>query len=288
MDEGIKNIKNIQESLEELLSDLFGLGCKSIITCRNNLIEESALRNCLCVTILAFNQNQVIKWLDNYSEVNLDFNIDEWKIRIGRIGEKISQIIFTPLILYICVVLNIEIDNIRSIGQLYDILFDMSRGEVAITNHREKANLKKDDWLSLRKFVSDISIKMYRNGVLSKDDIQNNFFQTKQLENYFGLDFYIVQEIYEIKFVHASIWQYFVAERLYNIVKLFNEHKCQDKIMKELSEIFTLNKKIDNMILMFLDYFMIRDSWEANNIEDYLNLLMGVSDYHLLYLQLFL
>lgn len=76
---------------------------------------------------------------------------------------------------------------------MYDILFDISRGQVAITNHKKRANLKKGDWLSLRNFVTDISIKMYRNGMLTKHDIQNNSIETKQLEKYFGLDFYIEQ-----------------------------------------------------------------------------------------------
>lgn len=279
LDEALKNIRNIQESLEDVLYDLYVLGCKSIITCRSNLIEENLLRNCLCITISSFDKNAVIKWFDNYYAVDSNFNIKEWKECINGISDQISKIIFIPLILYICVVQNIEISNIRSIGQLYDILFDESNGEIAMTRHREKANYKKDDWLSVRNFVSDISVKMYQRGMLSEDDIQNNSFGTEDLKRYFGLDFYIVQEKCKLKFVHASIWQYFMAERLYNIIKSFDEYRCQEKMMLELSGIFILNKKVDNMILIFLDYFMTRDSWEVNNIDDYINSLMKVSYY---------
>ena len=279
LDEALKSVKNIQESMEDLLYDLYDLGCKNIITCRSNLIEVNLLRNCLCVTILAFGKIEVKRWLDNFYAVNSDFKINEWNRRINNVDDIISKMIFTPLILYICVVQNIEIDNIKSIGQLYDILFDISHGEVAVTNHRKRANLKKGEWLSLRNSVTEISIKMYRNGMLTKHDIQNNSFETKYLEKYFGLDFYIKQEVYEIKFVHASIWQYFVAERLYYIISSFNQHRCQEKTMDELSKIFTLNKKLDNMILLFLEYFMMRDSWKANKVDDYINLLINVSDY---------
>lgn len=279
LDEILKNVENIQDSIENLLDYLDDLGCKNIITCRSNLIEESALRNCLCITISAFGKIEVKKWLDNFYAVNSDFKINEWKVRINKIDEKISKIIFTPLILYICVVQNIEIDNLKSIGQLYDILFDASRGQVAVTDHRKRANLKNNEWLELRKFVINISIKMYQNGILTKDDIQDNDFENQQLKNYFGLDFYVEQEIYEIKFVHASIWQYFVAERLYSIIKSFEKHRCHEIIMNELSGIFVLYKKLDNMILMFLNYFMNRDLWKTNYVEDYLSLLVNVSDF---------
>lgn len=279
LDEALKNVKNIQESVENLLDELDYLGCKIIITCRSNLIEESVLRNCLCIAISAFDKIEVKKWLDNFYAVNSDFKINEWKARIDKIDDKISKIIFMPLIIYICVVQNIEIDNLKSIGELYDILFDISRGQVATTNYRKKANLSNNEWLELRNFVVKISIKMYQNGILTQDDIKNNDFKTQQLENYFGLDFYVEQEIYEIKFVHSSIWQYFVAERLYFIIKSFEKHKCCDKIMRELSDIFVLNKKLDNMILMFLNYFINRDLWNTSKVEDYIGLLIHISDF---------
>lgn len=279
LDEALKNVNNMQEPLENLVEDLYDLDCKSIITCRSNLIEENIFRHCLGVSLLGFRKIEAKEWLYNYYSVNEDFNVYEWKKRIDIIDNNISKIVFIPLILYICVVRDINIDNVKSIGQLYDILFDMKYGQVAIPPYRKRTNHKSEEWSQLRELTTKISILMYQRGIVTINEIQQISLETNMLEKYFGLDFYVEQTGFEVKFVHSSIWQYFVAERLYKIIVMYEEQKDTKKIMSDFSNIFVMNNSLDEMILTFLNYFMCRDAWRAQNIEDYINLLMGISDY---------
>ena len=85
----------------------------------------------------------------------------------------------------------------------------------------------------------------------------------------------------KIDFVHSSIWQYFVAERLYVIFKAYEQHKNVDEILKCLLDVIVPKHRLDQMILVFFDYFIHRDNWYINNLNDYINLLMNISNYPL-------
>lgn len=279
LDEYMKSVKGAQNVLADLLDDLYDLDCKTIITCRNNFIDANVLRHCLNISLSEFNSKKARKWLENYHAVNPNFDLLEWEKRIEIIDKNISKIIFIPLILYICVVREINISKIKNIGELYDILFDEYHGEIATTSYRRRTSHKSQEWKEIRKLAVKISILMYQKGNATTEEIQKINNEAEQLEKYFGLDFYIEQSTLEIHFAHSSIWQYFVAEYIYMSFRAYESSKNEDEIVDCLSELLIPNQCLDDMILVFFNYFMERDNWHVKNSDRYIELLMNISNY---------
>lgn len=221
------------------------------------------------------------KWLDNYHIINNNLDLDVWFSRIDSLDDGLINIVLIPLILYICVERNIDIGSIHNLGQLYDLLFDSLRGQVAITRHRGRTSHRNLEWLELRALAKKISIIMYQKGWVSREEIIEASGNEESLEKYFGLDFYIENASAQIKFVHASIWQYFVAERIYeSLVKYEREHDL-DNFLDDLSEIFVLDKTLDDTVMFFLVYLFDKHNWKPESNEIYKSVLIRMADYRI-------
>ena len=50
--------------------------------------------------------------------------------------------------------------------------------------------------------------------------------------------------------MHTSIWQYFVAERIYEILVKCEKERDINNFLDDLSEIFVLNKTLDETVFI--------------------------------------
>ena len=276
IDEAVKNVENIQEILENMTAELYDMECKCIMTCRSNLININILRHSIEINLQGFSKKNALFWLNKYHMYNQDFNLVDWQKSIKKANSGILNIILIPLIFYICVVRNINIEQVDSIGKLYDILFDISRGQIATTSHRNRTNHKNDEWIKLRNLVRQISVRMYQKGYVTVDEIKEVSAESTDLEKYFGIDLYIYKSSYEVRFIHSSMWQYFFAEIIYDDIIDYDINKnIKDTVLK-LSYIFITSNTLDDVTISFLQYFMDRDYWMPTSINIYINLLMGI------------
>lgn len=280
-DEALKKSANSQAFFSELSDDLYNCGCKGIITCRSNLVNSDNIRNCFEIKLAGFDRDEAKKWLDNYYVINKNLDLDAWFSRIDSLDDGLINIVLIPLILYICVERDIDIGNIHNLGQLYDLLFDPLHGQVAITRHRDRTSHRNLEWLELRALAKKISIIMYQKGWASREEIIEASGNEECLEKYFGLDFYIENASEQIKFVHTSIWQYFVAERIYeSLVKYEREHDLNN-FLDDLAEIFVLDKTLDDTVMFFLAYLFDKNSWKPESNEIYKSALIRLADYRI-------
>ena len=281
LDEAIKHAENTDEILQDLCEQFEENNITSIITCRSNLVHSEGIRCCFEITLNGFDTEKAKEWLNNYYKYNPNFKLDKWKATIDKLSPSITKVLLIPLMLYICVIREIDIENIKDLMQLYDILFDTVRGQIATTTHRKRVNMNSKDWKILRMQVSDIAITMFQKGYIDQNDVQTS--SLTGLQKYFGLDFYVVTSSTQIRFVHASIWQYFLAERLYKTLTSLQTIDDTQSFIDQLARIVVPEKTIDNTSLSFVEHFAKRDHWTPANPEVYKYVLLHISQYSIVH-----
>ena len=279
LDEAIKNSEDCDEILINLSEEFEEYKIKSLITCRSNLLTSNNIRSCLEIELQGFDSDKAITWLEKYYKINPDFHFNQWKYTVSHLDSTLSKVLLIPLILYICVVREIDITTVKDIGELYDILFNPINGQVAISTHRDHTNYKSKEWDLLRANISDMAIIMHQKGYIDKSDIVND--DMINLKKYFGLDFYVDTSSNQFRFVHASMWQYFVAERIYTHLTMLKSLDDVQPFLDNMLEIVAPQHTLDNLIFGFLNYFTNRDNWNPANVVLYKHILFHLSDYNI-------
>lgn len=278
LDEVIKQI-NINEFLSNLPDDLYNIGCKCIITCRSNLFSTENVRHCMEIKLSGFNYEEAAAWLNNYKSGDEDFDLNKWLNYIQLLDKDLYKVILIPLILYICVERDIDISNIHSLGQLYYILFNSLDGQAATPKYKNKTIHKVKEWENLRDIAKKISILMFQKGVVTKNEVEAVSQNASDLETYFGLDFYIHESLMQIKFVHASIWQYFYAEVIFDNLVLLEKTYSLNVFWENLLDIIALDKTINGTILSFVIFFGEKNNWIPRSYDIYKKALMEIAFY---------
>lgn len=267
LDEFLKTSDSGHSLLNNLARELHRNSCKCIITCRSNFFTSEQIQYCLEIKLAGFNKSKARIWLKNYQKVNPEFDLQKWINRVEYLNEKLVNVVLIPLILYICVEFDIDIGNISSLGQLYDLLFHPVSGQIPSPSYKHNVNHDSEEWQNLRDLTTEISILMYQNGIVTKEEIASIAGEQEKLERYFGLDFYVndYSNSTKIDFAHSSIWQYFFAEKIYtDIVTLLYQNKLEE-YWDEIEKVFVLGNNLDNSILSFIVYFLQRDKFKNNS-----------------------
>lgn len=245
------NGSNFKE-IEHFVSLLNKNSCRGIITCRTPLSIESEIAHSLNISLCAFNKEQALKWLNKYRNICSSFDLEKWKISFEKMAESLSDVIFIPLILYMCVTQNIIVNNWDSIAYLYDLLFNFREGEIKFCSYNHQP-MDLEKWSELRKKAKQCALNCYKGN--SEVQLSNN--DRKDLYNYFGLIF--SSSTYEnITFVHSTIWQYFYAEIIYDrLCDLKNV--SEDEIWSQIGQLVKSNCTIDKEIIGFVIHFIEKD-----------------------------
>lgn len=286
LDEFLKTSDNGYRLLNNLARKLHRNRCKGIITCRSNFFTSEQIQYCLEIKLAGFSKAEAKIWLENYQKVNSEFDLQKWINRVEYLNEKLVNVVLIPLILYICVEFDIDIGNISSLGQLYDLLFHPVSGQIPTPSYKDNANYDNEEWKKLRNLTTQISILMYQNGKVTKEDIVSVAGEQEKLEQYFGLDFYVnnYSDSTEIYFAHSSIWQYFFAEKIYTDIKTLLYQNKLEEYWGKIEKVFVLESNLDNSILSFITYFLQRDKLKNKSIptapQIFIDALMLINTYN--------
>ena len=265
--DGLEEIKDFDnERLEYFGNLLYEKRCKCIITCRTSLFLEAEIPHSLAISLCAFDSEQVIKWLKKYKDINNDFELQEWQEKLELINKDLSNILFIPLILYMCVIRNVVINKLDSIAVLYDILFNYKEGEIKYCSYNHTP-MDVTKWSCLRAIAKKCAIDYYKNNessVLKQEDIRDLYI-------HFGLIF-TKDHTNKITFVHSSIWQYLYAEALYEQFGNFNHCNLRKEIWGKISGLINSERKMDKEIIKFVIHFISKNNQidNFNNVAKYL------------------
>ena len=208
-----------------------------IITCREHYIENLQKLSCDYVTLQPWDEEQIRSFCKVYS------NITGYKLSENNIMNilKNKEILGVPLILYMVLALNISIGEENSIVDVYDKIFALEGGiydrcidnenyavphrigeikkqihqisrEIAFwmfENNPDEASILKNNYQEICNMV--IKENQYKKETAEQDFLLGNYF--KKIRHCEGI------ETEEISFVHRTIYEYFVAEMIYNSIE---------------------------------------------------------------------
>lgn len=204
-----------------------------IITCRENYINSFERIQCNYITLLPWDEMQIKSFCTLYQEKTMAVISEHTIVRV--IENK--QILGIPLILYMVLALNIAVEKEGTIVDIYDKIFSLEGGiydRCLYEQPHRIGGLKKQIHQISRKIAiwmfennpseAYISPKKYakicddvmEEGEQENEDIKQDF----KIGNYFKLVKHCEGvETEELYFVHRSIYEYFVAETIYNSIE---------------------------------------------------------------------
>ncbi len=276
---GGNRIKIINDIYHQWIKGNFINKFSLIITCREHYIEDLQKMDCDYITLQTFDEEQIKSFCMVYQEKN---NSSISKDMIEKIIEN-KDILGIPLILYMILALNISIEKEGSLATVYNQIFSIKDGGIysrCLQNKRYETphrirEIKEQIHLVSQKIAfwmfennsgeAYIPQKEYQeicNSVIQKNKQKNqdiligNFFKT--IKHCEGI------ESKRLSFVHRSIYEYFVAEYIFEQICISIK-----KSKEELAGVFgrLLKKKILFIEICKFLKFKIETS-ELNSIFD--------------------
>ena len=276
---GGNRIKIINDIYHQWIKGNFINKFSLIITCREHYIEDLQKMDCDYITLQTFDEEQIKSFCMVYQEKN---NSSISKDMIEKIIEN-KDILGIPLILYMILALNISIEKEGSLATVYNQIFSIKDGGIysrCLQNKRYETPHRIREIKEQIHLVSQkIAFWMFENNsgeayIPQKEyqEICNSVIQENKQKNQdilIGNFFKIIKhcegiESERLSFVHRSIYEYFVAEYIFEQICISIK-----KSKEELAGVFgrLLKKNILSVeIHKYLD-FKIETS-ELNHMFD--------------------
>ncbi len=227
-----------------------------IITCRENYINGFESVQCDFITLLPWDDKQIQSFCRLYAEIIKD-SVSGYMIK--NILEN-KEILGIPLILYMTVALDIRINEESSIVDIYDKIFSLEGGiydrcianknfaerhrigavkkqihqisrEIAIwifENKSVEAFIPQEQYLQICESV--MMMHAYDKEEIKQDFLIGNFFKIKHCAG---------MEAKHLYFVHRSIYEYFIAETIYNSIEnamIYLTCESQEDLARNIAE----------------------------------------------------
>lgn len=244
-----------------------------IITCRENYVDLQNTVKYDYITLQPWDKNQIRSFCKVYEKESIRKNLEykKYKIsetKINKILEN-KEIFGIPLILYLILALDIDIEKSNSIVDVYDQIFSLEKGAIyhrcydsehrinlpEIKEHIYRISQKMAFWMfennadkafiSQEKFEELCDDEMNEYGKKGKDiqsdTLIGNFFKLKYSEGR-GTD--------ELQFVHRSIYEYFVVIYFFESIREVSSiEEAAGKLGELLKDVY-----LSEQILEFLKY----------------------------------
>lgn len=282
---------NINYEREDILNNLYRKkkGFSLIITCRENYIPNLNNVSCRYITLQPWDDRQIKSFCDAYAK-KANYLMSE-KTMANILESK--NILGIPLILYMVLALNISIENDDEIVDIYDQIFSLEKGiydrcikgisyeephrisqvkeqihliskNIAIwmfENEPEKPYISHDEYEKICNQVSNIP----QNISIHQDFMIGNYF--KKVRHCEGIE---TEKLY---FVHRTIYEYFVAEAIFEPVKKAIEEMSNES-QEEFERSIAVNLKtgiMHNEICKYFTYKIktIYDKFEENKKDNF-------------------
>lgn len=293
----ISILNNLNTSIEifceKLLQQFENLKTKIILTSRHGYIDIEKLekRNlpAIVVQIKRFNQEQQIEWLEKYlknSKQQNIFSIEDLK-EINQIEKykHIKELIDQPILLHLVALSGADIKTNNSRASVYNQVFTNlvdrtweSNCHSGIIRGVSKDNLRhylqdiafeifkfKRDFIKKTELESLESSKRFMQEIEKENDIKNIlkylmisfYMQTKEYEKKLN------QQEYAIEFLHKSLQEYLVAEKIWRQITRFEDDTVEDfkSALFVVWEIFSIRSFSQEI----RDYIREYAHWDSNS-----------------------
>lgn len=266
-----------QKMLELFCHEIQLLNCRVIITSRENYIDTVSLQNTFFIKLLTFNMNKRKEWLNKYNKdlpVQVIEDVCSYHDENDLYGEEFIGI---PIILYMVASNCIRISDYRTKYEFYDALFGLNGiWYKRMYDVSHPALLTRHEVMFT--FILNISEVMFKKNKMSIHHEEINQIiessipqeEVEYLQNWYGIITYFRKnKLREIEFAHKSIFEFYIAYRIYNQLVRVVQETDEAKKSQMLQCIF--NKSIvTKEMLYFLDGLieMNYESFQYGGLKD--------------------
>lgn len=255
----LKDIEK-QKMLELFCHEIQLLNCRVVITSRENYIDTGSLQNTFVIKLLTFNIEKRKEWLNKYNKdlpLQVIEDVCSFHDENDLYGEEFIGI---PIILYMVASNCIRISDYSTRYEFYNALFGLNGiWYKRMYDVSHPAILTRHDVMF--SFILNISEVMFKKNEMSlhyeeiNHVIESSISQeeVEYFQNWYGIITYFRKnKLREIEFAHKSIFEFYIAYRIYNQLVRVVQEKDEAKKSQMLQCIF--NKSIVTMeMLYFLD-----------------------------------
>lgn len=237
-DEVIVN-NNRRDILDQLYDQWCGEGqipnFTLIVTCRENALPNSP--RCPCIRLCPLDEQQIISFAEAFWEkTERPENADNVlkKLTSGKPG--ISDIMGIPLLLYMTLAIKVDVNNSATVMDVYDRIFSLDTHGIYHRCEYDVAHAvtsREDCKKQLHSFSKRIAIKMWEDSpeeatIFRQDfeEIANEIIKDSAtntsaalIEQFFWVRHSEGEQGAYIRFVHRSIYEYFVAQSIFDMLK---------------------------------------------------------------------
>ncbi len=257
-----------------------------VLTCRENYVDKIELKGIEYITLQAWDEEQIKSFCEIYEKENTKknseaVNKENLEKKINKILEN-KEVFGIPLILYMTLALNVDVEKSRSMVDIYDQIFSLKKGGIygrcydvehrinspetkgyihqvsqriafwMFENNSEEVSIPQKEFKKICDSV--INEVGERNDNLKSDIMIGNYFTTVKHCDGIGTD--------ELMFVHRSIYEYFVTVYFFESI-----HKLvsKEEIAGKLGEFLKVGRLTKQMLKFIKHKF---DSLKGYSISD--------------------
>lgn len=274
---------------------------KFIITTRYGLINEKLyaeredeISNSAIIDLSPFNVEQQISWQKKYSNFYPNTHITHELLKEINNSDNfaaLKELVNQPSLLYMLATTNIKIDKNLNTGYIYDKLFN-----TLVSRKYEESGqsclLQSIDQQELRDFLGNLAFSIYKSNrsYISKTELQkkksiSKFFDKLGYEHLreslsgLMVIFYLQKKSidnddFTVEFIQKSLFEYLVAENIWNKIKKIKVKTKFEKALREYNKIFStrlLTPEITNHLIEIItnDHSIDKNKFAAT-ISNYL------------------
>jgi len=223
-----------------------------IITCRENYVHQSHLKDIEYITLQAWNEDQIKSFCEIYGKESTRKNSER---KINKIIEK-KEIFGIPLVLYMVLALNINVEENSSTVDIYDQVFSLEEGGIydRYYDREHRTNLP-DIKGYIHRISQRIAFWIFENNADEafipqkkfQEICNNEAYELKKkgediqsdtlIGNFFKLKHYEGIKADELQFVHRSIYEYFFVLYFFETIhNLTSKERTAGKLGKLLKD----------------------------------------------------
>ncbi len=256
-----------------------------IITCRENYVNKLKLGGTEYITLQTWSEGQIRSFCEIYEEVIISKNSESRvnknsEIKINKIIQK-KDIMGIPLILYMVLALNVDIEKSSSMVEIYDQIFSLERGSIyercydvehrinspEIKKHIHRISQRIAFWMfennTDKATISQVKFEEICNNEMSEFRDRVEEIQTDTLiGNFFKLKHCDGKGTGELQFVHRSIYEYFVVICFFESI---HKLKSKEEVAGKLGELLK-NGQLSEQLLEFIKYKF--DTMQGYSLSD--------------------
>ena len=230
------------------------------------------------INLQPFSLSQAFQWIDVYAFKNPSLDVASIKIALQGLDAQIKEVIMIPYILYTCTEKRIDFSGITGLGSLYDLLFAGINAVSAVTqyNYDKKPRHKTRNWKLYEETIEKLSVLFCHteNHIMSETELIALIGDESIPISQLATEFYLKKVGTSYRFVHNSIFEYFVAKKVAHYANDLLKTRDVDTFFRNMTDIIGDTKAFNLSTLEFVSHFIPRRAFGVDRINEIITIVL--------------